>query len=406
VTTGPQPTTAGSANLHRTPDIPSALAAKVFAVYRSRRARQVSLGAIQEIEDTLRALEASFVFPSHVDFSPAASPVASGSSNVNKGLMYTPNNTAIHAYEHSLNGLLAQLDAIESRGDLEIRGRRKEVVKEVERALRDVERRVEESRERDSADSVRSQSQSGVHPARSADDQDNGTTTQNSAASPRPDDTVPSFSASLDSAPSVDSSVTITPIVEPSSHTSHDAYHNNSSALAASATTLSQPPINQLVTEPAVIPSELGSSHCSPAQGEASDLLTGLGDGEVSEAKDLSQETQFSLGNGSNLDQGAEPAKIVATEGGKSSVKLAPSADTLSPHLSPTETETRATVYSDHGLEASSRAALSQNDAFLLSSPPVEVPRHLPQTSPSADEAEFVDHEDSVNGSDWSEVEA
>lgn len=389
MTTGPQPTTAGSANLHRTPDIPSALAAKVFAVYRSRRARQVSLGAIQEIEDTLRALEASFVFPSHVDFSPAASPVASGSSNVNKGLMYTPNNTAIHAYEHSLNGLLAQLDAIESRGDLEIRGRRKEVVKEVERALRDVERRVEESRERDSADSVRSQSQSGVHPARS-----------------RPDDTVPSFSASLDSAPSVDSSVTITPIVEPSPHTSHDAYHNDSSALAASTTALSQPPINQLVTEPAVIPSELGSSQCSPAspQAEASDLLTGLGNGEVSEAKDLSQETQFSLGNGSNLDQGAEPAKIVATEGGKSSVKLAPSADTLSPHLSPTET--RATVYSDHGLEASSRAALSQNDAFLLSSPPVEVPRHLPQTSPSADEAEFVDHEDSVNGSDWSEVEA
>lgn len=62
--------------------------------------------------------------------------------------MYTSNNRAVHAYENALNGLLERLDAVESQGDSEVRGRRKEVVREVERALRDIERRVEESRER------------------------------------------------------------------------------------------------------------------------------------------------------------------------------------------------------------------------------------------------------------------
>lgn len=57
----------------------------------------------------------------------------------------------VHAYEHALNELLEKLDAVESFGDEEIRGRRKAVVGLVEGALKEVGRRVEESRERERA---------------------------------------------------------------------------------------------------------------------------------------------------------------------------------------------------------------------------------------------------------------
>jgi hypothetical protein len=48
----------------------------------------------------------------------------------------------VRAYEQALNGLLEQLDAIESDGDEEVRDARRDVVREVERALEDVERQV------------------------------------------------------------------------------------------------------------------------------------------------------------------------------------------------------------------------------------------------------------------------
>ena len=48
----------------------------------------------------------------------------------------------MHAYELALNGLLERLDAIESDGNEEVRDVRREVVREVERALEEVERKV------------------------------------------------------------------------------------------------------------------------------------------------------------------------------------------------------------------------------------------------------------------------
>ncbi|RPD63404.1 hypothetical protein L227DRAFT_651052 [Lentinus tigrinus ALCF2SS1-6] len=147
-----QPTTDG-AHLHRTPALPPSVATKLLQFYRARRARKLSLGEIKEVEAALRKLEETFEFPEHLDFvnpvpSDAAS-IESADSNEPGQLAYTSNNTPVHAYENALNALLIRLDAVESNGDLEVRGRRKEIVKEVERALEHIERRIEESRERE-----------------------------------------------------------------------------------------------------------------------------------------------------------------------------------------------------------------------------------------------------------------
>ncbi|KAI0076987.1 hypothetical protein K474DRAFT_1568920, partial [Panus rudis PR-1116 ss-1] len=126
-------------------------ASKLLKLWHSRRARKLSLGTIQEIEDTLRSLQSSFVFPSQLDFDSPQSTTSVHSSDAESSttdLAYTANNRPLRAYEHALNKLLERLDAVDSQGDLQVRGRRKEVVNEVERALKEMERKVEESRER------------------------------------------------------------------------------------------------------------------------------------------------------------------------------------------------------------------------------------------------------------------
>jgi hypothetical protein len=77
------------------------------------------------------ALESGFKFPPVVDFD-------------HSELAITQNNAPVRAYENALNGLLEQLDAIESDGDEEVRNTRRDVVREVEKALEDVERKVME----------------------------------------------------------------------------------------------------------------------------------------------------------------------------------------------------------------------------------------------------------------------
>lgn len=140
-----------TAPVKRTPAISPATRERILNVVRSRRARKASLASIQEIESTLRSLESTFVFPSQLDFSRPPSPTSGADSDNESSLAYTSNNRSVHAYEHALSTLLEKLDAVESGGDLEVRGRRKEVVGEVEKALREVEKRVEESRERASS---------------------------------------------------------------------------------------------------------------------------------------------------------------------------------------------------------------------------------------------------------------
>ncbi|KAI0281176.1 hypothetical protein BC826DRAFT_129314 [Russula brevipes] len=69
-------------------------------------------------------------------------------------LAISPNNAPVRAYEYALNGLLEQLDAIESDGNGDIRGAWREAVREVEKALEDVERKVKERGPRATANEV------------------------------------------------------------------------------------------------------------------------------------------------------------------------------------------------------------------------------------------------------------
>jgi hypothetical protein len=89
------------------------------------------LTAVRSVRTHLYAVESSFKFPAILDFDQSV-------------LAVTPNNAPVRAYENALNDLLEQLDAIESDGDEEVRNTRREVVREVEKALEDVERRVRE----------------------------------------------------------------------------------------------------------------------------------------------------------------------------------------------------------------------------------------------------------------------
>lgn len=73
-----------------------------------------------------------FVFPAHLDFAPD-SPAPK--------LLYTPNNTPLHAYEHQLTSLLTKIDEIESGGAKNVRNARKALVKRIEAELEDLDRR-------------------------------------------------------------------------------------------------------------------------------------------------------------------------------------------------------------------------------------------------------------------------
>ena len=89
------------------------------------------LTTIRAVRTQFSALESAFKLPLVLDFEDSELAVSS-------------NNTPVRAYEQALAGLLERLDAIESDGDEEVRVVRREVVREVERALEDVERKVKD----------------------------------------------------------------------------------------------------------------------------------------------------------------------------------------------------------------------------------------------------------------------
>lgn len=96
-----------------------------------------SLSIIEDIRSALTKLSAGFSLPHSLDFS----------DDELNGLAYTPANAPVRVYEHALNKLLEQLDAVESEGDEEVRVVRRAAVKEVEKAIEDVEKRIREARE-------------------------------------------------------------------------------------------------------------------------------------------------------------------------------------------------------------------------------------------------------------------
>ena len=89
------------------------------------------LTSIRAIRSEFSWLESAFKFPPILDID-------------HSEVAVTSNNAPVRAYEHALNGLLERLDAIESDGNEEVRDVRREVVREVERALGEVERKDKE----------------------------------------------------------------------------------------------------------------------------------------------------------------------------------------------------------------------------------------------------------------------
>jgi hypothetical protein len=96
------------------------------------------------ISSSFSDLRSGFTLPA-LEFTRPASPSAksTSSSGQSHNLAFTPANRAVHEYEASLGKLLDQLDAVESDGDENVRVRRKELVKQVEAALSDMEQAVD-----------------------------------------------------------------------------------------------------------------------------------------------------------------------------------------------------------------------------------------------------------------------
>jgi len=114
--------------------------------------RAIALSSVEQVQDTLTKLQTGFVLPTELDhYTPSSDDrdeTASVSSVMSSDLMklipYTRTNKPVFKHENELNGLLEELDRIDSRGDAEVRKKRKEVVKAVEKALEGIEHVVGE----------------------------------------------------------------------------------------------------------------------------------------------------------------------------------------------------------------------------------------------------------------------
>ena len=115
--------------------------------------RAIALSSIEHVQNTLTKVQTDFVLPTELDHYAASgddrdeigSISSVSSSDLTKLIPYTSANKPVYKYENELSGLLEGLDKIDSRGDAEVREKRKEVVKAVEKALEGVEQVVEEA---------------------------------------------------------------------------------------------------------------------------------------------------------------------------------------------------------------------------------------------------------------------
>ena len=118
--------------------------------------RAIALSSIEHARSTLTKLQTGFVLPTGLDHYAApsddrdevASAPSASSSELAKLIPCTRTNKPVYNHENELNGLLEELDKIDSHGDAEVREKRKEVVKAVEMALEGVERVVAEAIEK------------------------------------------------------------------------------------------------------------------------------------------------------------------------------------------------------------------------------------------------------------------
>lgn len=97
--------------------------------------------ALATLASEFEALQEGFTFPTdHVEFACSAV-VDSASKFETPSLAYTGPNTAVHAYENGLVGLLTRLDGIESHGISMIREARRRLVVRVEKELEGLDER-------------------------------------------------------------------------------------------------------------------------------------------------------------------------------------------------------------------------------------------------------------------------
>lgn len=106
------------------------------------RAIQTSLSAIGEIGALLAKLENDFMFPHELDFEPSSSENTSELQ-----LAYTSRNAPLRYYDHALQELLSNLDAVPSYGSKAVRDARRGIVARVEKVLEQLEEQIEERKE-------------------------------------------------------------------------------------------------------------------------------------------------------------------------------------------------------------------------------------------------------------------
>lgn len=118
--------------------------------------RAVALSSIEHVQNTLSKLQTDFVLPAELDHyvpptddrDETASVSSVSSSDLTKLIPYTRANKPVYKFENELNGLLEELDRIDSHGDVEVREKRKQVVQAVKKALEGVEHVVGEAIEK------------------------------------------------------------------------------------------------------------------------------------------------------------------------------------------------------------------------------------------------------------------
>jgi ElaB/YqjD/DUF883 family membrane-anchored ribosome-binding protein/rubredoxin len=105
------------------------------------RAIQASLSTILEINSSFEKLDNEFVFPDELDLE------SPSEGNTDLKLAYTSRNAPVRYYDHALQQLLSNLDAVSSFGSKAVREQRKAVVEKIERSLEKLEKKIEEKRE-------------------------------------------------------------------------------------------------------------------------------------------------------------------------------------------------------------------------------------------------------------------
>ena len=96
-----------------------------------------SVDKLNDISHELRLVKESFTFPARLTF-------ASSTDETAPRLLFNKTNSGYHAQAHALLQLLLAADGVSSGGDRDVRKKRKEVVKNVEGAIEELERKRDE----------------------------------------------------------------------------------------------------------------------------------------------------------------------------------------------------------------------------------------------------------------------